>query len=177
MLGVRSRKSPSSGGDFLDLTPIRHGTVNASIYGGVKVMIRALFKLVLVVVIIAAGAAFFLGYRFADNGVETPVSAQPSAPAVDTQRAREAGAKVGEAVATGAVQAQQALNEGSLTAKIKSKMALDDTVKALSIDVDTRGTEVTLSGSVNSTAERDRAIQLARETAGVTRVHDRLQIR
>jgi osmotically-inducible protein OsmY len=36
---------------------------------------------------------------------------------------------------------------------------------------------VTLSGSVNSTAERDRAIQLARETAGVTRVHDRLQIR
>ena len=140
-------------------------------------MIRALFKLVLVVVILAAGAAFFLGYRFADNGVETPVSAQPSAPAVDTQRAREAGAKVGEAVATGAVQAQQALNEGSLTAKIKSKMALDDTVKALSIDVDTRDTEVTLSGSVNSPAERDRAIQLARETAGVTRVHDRLRIR
>ena len=140
-------------------------------------MIRALFKLVLVVVIIAAGAAFFLGYRLADNGVESPVSAQPSAPAVDTQRARETGAKVGEAVATGAVQAQQVLNEGSLTAKIKSKMALDDTVKALSVDVDTKGTEVTLSGSVNSTAERDRAIQLARETAGVTRVHDRLRIR
>lgn len=140
-------------------------------------MIRALFKLVLVVVIIAAGAAFFLGYRLADHGVETPVSAQPSAPAVDTQRAREAGAKVGEAVATGAVQAQQVLNEGSLTAKIKSKMALDDTVKALAVDVDTNGTEVTLSGSVNSSAERDRAIQLARETAGVTRVHDRLRIR
>ena len=140
-------------------------------------MIRALFKLVLVVVIIAAGAAFFLGYRLADNGVETPVSAQPSAPSVDTQRAREAGAKVGEVVATGAVQAQQALNEGSLTAKIKSKMALDDMVKALSIDVDTNGTEVTLSGPVNSTAERDRALQLARETSGVTRVHDRLRIR
>ena len=140
-------------------------------------MIRALFKLVLVVVIIAAGAAFFLGYRLADSGVETPVSAQPSPPAVDTQRAREAGAKVGEAVATGAVQAQQVLNEGSLTAKIKSKMALDDTVKALGVDVDTNGTEVTLSGSVNSAAERDRAIQLARETAGVTRVHDRLRIR
>jgi len=140
-------------------------------------MIRALFKLVLVVVIVAAGAAFFLGYRLADNGVETPVAAQPSAPAVDTQRAREAGAKVGEAVATGAVQAQQVLNEGSVTAKIKSKMALDDTVKALSIDVDTRGTEVTLSGSVNSTAERDRAMQLARETTGVTHVHDRLRIR
>ena len=140
-------------------------------------MIRALFKLVLVVVIVAAGAAFFLGYRLADNGVEAPVSAQPSAPAVDTQRAREAGAKVGEAVATGAVQAQQVLNEGSVTAKIKSKMALDDTVKALSIDIDTSGTEVTLSGTVNSAAEKAKALQLARETAGVTAVHDKLVVR
>ena len=140
-------------------------------------MIRGLLKLVLVVVVIAAAAAFFLGYRLADNSVETPVSAERAAPTVDTQKARETGAKVGEAVATGAVQAQQVLNEGSLTAKIKSKMALDDTVKALSIDIDTNGTEVTLSGSVNSAAEKAKAVQLARETAGVTAVHDKLVIR
>jgi hyperosmotically inducible periplasmic protein len=140
-------------------------------------MIRTLFKVVLVVILVAAAAAFFVGYRFGGNGVETPVSAEPTLPSVDTQKAREAGAKVGEAVATGAVQAQQVISEGSLTAKIKSKMALDDTVKALSIDIDTNGTEVTLTGSVNSAAERDKAIQLARETAGVTRVHDRLRIR
>ena len=140
-------------------------------------MIRALFKLVLVVVLLAAAAAFFFGYRFADNTVETPISAERGLPEVDTQKARETGAKVGEAVATGAAQAQQVLNEGSLTAKIKSKMALDDTVKALSIDVDTDGSEVTLSGTVNSAAERDKAVQLARETAGVTAVRDRLVIR
>ena len=140
-------------------------------------MIRGLLKLVLVVVVIAAAAAFFLGYRLADNGVETPVSAERVAPAVDTQKAREAGAKVGEAVATGAVQAQQVLTEGSLTAKIKSKMALDDTVKALSIDIDTNGTEVTLSGAVNSATEKAKAVQLARETAGVTAVHDKLVVR
>lgn len=140
-------------------------------------MIRALFKLVLVVVVVAAAAAFFIGYQVADNGVETPVSAEPVVPQVDTQRARETGAKVGEAVATGAAQAQQVLNEGSLTARIKSKMALDDMVKASSIDVDTNGTEVTLSGTVNSAAERDKALQLARETAGVTAVRDRLVIR
>ena len=140
-------------------------------------MIRGLLKLVLIVVVLAAGAAFFLGYRLADNGVETPVSAEPSAPTVDTQKARETGAKVGEAVATGAVQAQQVLNEGSLTAKIKSKMALDDTVKALNIDVDTNGSEVTLSGSVSTAAERNRAVQLARETAGVTSVRDRLVVK
>jgi hyperosmotically inducible periplasmic protein len=140
-------------------------------------MIRALFKLVLVVVVLAAIAAFFFGYRLADNGVEAPVSAERVVPSVDTQKARETGAKVGEAVATGAAQAQQVLNEGSLTAKIKSKMALDDTVKALSIDVDTSGGEVTLSGTVHSAAERDKAVQLARETAGVTAVRDRLVIR
>jgi hyperosmotically inducible protein len=140
-------------------------------------MIRTLFKVVLVVILIAAAAAFFVGYRFADDGVETPISAERAVPSVDTQKARETGAKVGEAVATGAVQAQQVLTEGSLTAKIKSKMALDDTVKALSIDIDTNGTEVTLSGTVNSAAEKAKALQLARETTGVTAVHDKLVIR
>jgi hyperosmotically inducible protein len=140
-------------------------------------MIRALVKLVLVVVILAVAAAFFLGYRFADNGVETPVSAIQETPSVNTEKARETGAKIGETVATGAAKAEQALSEGALTAKIKSKMALDDTVKALSIDVDTKGTVVTLSGAVSSEAVRAKAVQLARETEGVTAVNDRLVIR
>jgi hyperosmotically inducible protein len=130
-----------------------------------------------VAVILVAAAAFFLGYRYGDTGLEAPVSAEPSAPGIDTRKARDAGAKVGETVATGAAKAEQALSDGALTAKIKSKMALDDTVKALSIDVDTNGTVVTLSGYVNSAAERDKALQLARETAGVTTVQDRLVIR
>ena len=140
-------------------------------------MIRALVKLVLVVVILAVAAAFFLGYRFGDNGVETPVSAVQETPSVNTEKARETGAKIGESVATGAAKAEQALSEGALTAKIKSKMALDDTVKALSIDVDTKGTVVTLSGTVSSEAVRAKAVQLARETEGVTAVNDRLVIR
>lgn len=138
-------------------------------------MIRALLKLVLVVVILAAGAAFFLGYKLSDDGVDTPVSA--TAPAVDTARARETGARIGETVATGAAKAEQALTQGSLTAKIKAKMALDDTVKALTIDIDTNGSVVTLSGAVNSAAEHTRALQLARETEGVTSVVDRLVVR
>jgi len=35
---------------------------------------------------------------------------------------------------------------------------------------------VTLRGSVSSTAERDRAVALARETAGVTQVVDHLTV-
>ena len=139
-------------------------------------MIRALFKLILVVVIVAAAAAFFLGYRIADDGADI-VAAEPAAPRVDTDKARAAGAKVGETVAVGAAQAQDALNDGAVTAKIKSKMALDDTVKALSIDVDTDNGVVTLSGTVNSAAERAKAVQLAKETAGVNSVVDRLVVR
>jgi hyperosmotically inducible protein len=141
------------------------------------VMIGAFLKLVVVVVLLVAVVAFFYGYRIGGNGVEAPVSAQPAAPQIDAQKARDAGARIGETVATGAAKAEQALNDGALTAKIKSKMALDDTVKALSIDVDTVSGVVTLTGVVHSPAERDKAVQLARETAGVTSVTDRLVIR
>jgi osmotically-inducible protein OsmY len=98
-------------------------------------------------------------------------------PSVDTEKARQAGATIGEKVATGTAQAEHALNEAALTTKIKAKMALDDTVKALSIDVDTQGTVVTLTGTVHSETERAKALQLARETAGITAVNDHLVIR
>jgi ribosomal protein S1 len=138
-------------------------------------MFRTLLRLVLIVVILAAAAAFFMGYKLGDNGVETPVTAK--VPQVDTTKARATGAAIGEQVATGAARAETALAEGSLTAKIKAKMTLDDTVKALAIDVDTNGSVVTLSGSVHSEAEHAKALQLAKETAGVTSVVDRLVIR
>jgi len=69
------------------------------------------------------------------------------------------------------------LDEGRLTAKIKAKMVLDDLVKARTIDVTTTGSTVTLSGTVNSRAERERAVALAKETEGVRQVTDRLVVR
>ena len=56
-------------------------------------------------------------------------------------------------------------------------MALDDLVKARTINVDTTGSVVTLSGTVESSQERERAVRLARETAGVTNVVDKLQVK
>ena len=66
--------------------------------------------------------------------------------------------------------------EAALTAKIKSKMALDDHVKARTIDVDTSGSVATLSGVVASKDERKRAVQLAKDTEGITRVVDKLEV-
>jgi hyperosmotically inducible protein len=143
-------------------------------------MVRTLFRLILIVGVVVAIGAFFLGYRWvtpASSAIERPTGTSGSATGIDQSRAREAGAEVGEKVAVGINEAERALTNASLTAKIKSKMTLDDTVNARSIDVDTSGSVVTLSGTVRSTAERARALQLARETDGVTSVVDRLEIR
>jgi osmotically-inducible protein OsmY len=68
------------------------------------------------------------------------------------------------------------LGDGSLTAKIKAKMALDDTVKALDLNVDTVNGVVTVRGKVRTSSERERALTLARETNGVRQVIDRVTV-
>ncbi len=144
-------------------------------------MFGSLLRFALLLIVVAAAAAFFMGYRLGDQDAgprsDRAVATTGTDPVVDTAKARETGAAIGEKVAVGASQAEHALENGALTAKIKSKMALDDTVKALSINVDTADGVVTLRGTVHSEAERTRAVQLARETAGVISVTDRLTVR
>jgi hyperosmotically inducible protein len=93
------------------------------------------------------------------------------------EAAREKGGEVGARIGLAAEKVKENVAEASLTAKIKAKMALDDSVKARAIDVTTNGTTVTLTGTVQTSAEHDRALALARETAGVTRVIDRVNVR
>lgn len=145
-------------------------------------MLRGLVRLVVLAVLVAGIAAFFFGYRFGEERTDTDLSDSPAATTgerepIDTTRAREAGAEVGGAIAEGANEVQRAAEAGTITAKIKAKMALDDRVKAAKIDVDTSGSVVTLSGRVANEAERARAVELARETDGVTSVVDELTIR
>lgn len=144
-------------------------------------MFRALLRLVLILIVIAAAAAFFMGYRFGDyrNGStsERPVATTGSGPAIDTTKARQTGAAIGEKVAESANRAEHALGDGALTAKIKSKMALDDTIDASDVSVSTAGTVVTLRGTIVNRKQHQRVVQLAQETAGVTSVVDKLSVR
>ena len=95
---------------------------------------------------------------------------------VSVEKARQAGAEVGEKVGVAAAKVGQAVDDAALTSKIKAKMVLDDSIKARAIDVTTNESVVTLTGTIGSQAEHDRAVALARETAGVTKVVDRLVI-
>lgn len=138
-------------------------------------MIRGLFRLILLVVVVLIVGAFLLGYDLNDfRGVQGPRDVIGTS---GEERAREAGEAVRDRTSEAANTARRALEDGTLTSKIKAKMALDDTVKALDIDVDTDGSVVTLTGVVHSEAERQRALALARETQGVTQVVDRLTLR
>ena len=141
-------------------------------------MLRTLVKLILVIVILVGAAAFLLGWWSGGRGphrASGPATVGTSGTA-DTSRAREVGAQVGEKTAQVANRAEAALSDGALTAKIKSKMALDDLVQARAIDVTTTNHVVTLRGTVGSEAERQRAVQLAKETAGVSSVVDKLAV-
>ena len=93
------------------------------------------------------------------------------------EQARAIVDKTADTAGKAATKLEQAVDAGTLTAKIKSKMALDDLVKARTINVDTTGSVVTLTGTVESNQERERAVRLARETAGVTSVVDKLQVK
>jgi osmotically-inducible protein OsmY len=139
-------------------------------------MVRALLRAVLLLIVVVAAAAYLLGWRFG-QGPRDDAARPVGTSGASTERAREIGAEVGERTAVAASEARRVVAEGQVTAKIKAKMALDDTVKALDVDVDTSGSTVTVTGVVDSPAQRDRVLQLARETAGVTTVVDRLRIR
>ena len=139
-------------------------------------MVRGVIRLVLVAIVVVAAAFFFLGY-WSGGRFEAAPATDVRAPDIDTAAARKAGAEIGEKAATVAARVSESMEEGSLTAKIKAKMVLDDLVKARTINVTTDGTTVTLTGTVHSQQERDRSVALAKETEGVTSVVDHLTIR
>ena len=67
-------------------------------------------------------------------------------------------------------------SDAGITTAVKSKLAADDTVKAYKVDVDTQNKVVTLSGDVDTEAQRTHAVMIARNTDGVADVVDQLRV-
>ena len=66
--------------------------------------------------------------------------------------------------------------DAGITTAVKSKLAADDTVKAYQVDVDTDNHVVTLTGDVNTSLAKDRAVEIARATDGVRDVIDQIRV-
>ena len=64
----------------------------------------------------------------------------------------------------------QPLGDTWITTKVKSSLLADSDVAGLDVEVETVNGEVRLSGAVDSQAQIDRAVEIARGIEGVTSV-------
>ena len=69
-----------------------------------------------------------------------------------------------------------AMDDATITTRVKTVLLNDPQVAATKIDVSTTGGVVTLSGSVQSKAEETRAIELTRQITGVRDVKSTLLV-
>jgi len=138
---------------------------------------RFLFKTVLVLALVAIGT-YLLGYWSLDQVTRNPwrVTSTPASGPTSTGTGRDRMAQVDAQAGKAAHTVSEFLSDAELTAKIRSKMALDDIVRARTIDVSTTGGIVTLKGTVGSATEHDQAMRLARDTKGIKEVVDHLKI-
>ncbi len=82
----------------------------------------------------------------------------------------------GYAVATDERATDRMVDDSTITSRINKTMIKDDMVKAHHIDVDTVGGHVYLSGVVKTPAEARRAVQIAKQEAGVKSVRNNIQV-
>jgi hypothetical protein len=143
-----------------------------------------LIRSIVVLAVVAVVCAYFLGYLPETASVfgsapaaKTPASQDVEAPrGTPPPKPQPTGDELKDRAARAAQRVDETLAEAALTGKIKAKIALDDTVKAADVHVHSQKGIVTLTGSVNSAAQRDRILQLARETAGVASVVNQITV-
>ncbi len=102
---------------------------------------------------------------------EPSVSERMEDAAADT---RSATSDMGDSIESSADRAGQAIDDATITAAVKSKYLLDDTLKGLQISVDTDQGVVSLTGTVQNDAAKELATQIAQGTEGVVRVDNQL---
>jgi hyperosmotically inducible periplasmic protein len=87
-----------------------------------------------------------------------------------------AGAMDPLVITAGAQATGTAVDDGTITSEISSKIRKDQLLKGFQIFVETRNKTVTLTGSVDSSDARDRAAKLANSAKGVKRVYNLIKV-
>ncbi len=127
-------------------------------------------KLIAISILIAVGLA----------ACDKPGPAESAGKSIDNtadaagKRISETVDKVGEKISTQSEKTGVAIDDAEITTKVKAAIFSEPGLKTLQISVDTIKGVVTLSGSVDSQANSDRAKALASAVAGVASVDNRL---
>lgn len=86
-------------------------------------------------------------------------------------------ALTGCAITSGQSSVGEYVDDTALTARVKAKLAEDERVSAMRVNVDTMDSVVHLSGFATSQAEKNRAAEVARAVPGVKSVRNNLVVR
>ncbi len=82
----------------------------------------------------------------------------------------------GEASAKADTKAKNGSPDAVITGKVKTGFIKDKIVRSRNYNVDTKDSVVTLKGKARSQAELDRAVEIAKNTQGVTSVKNEVQL-
>jgi len=105
----------------------------------------------------------------ADNTPAAPVNSAPGMPGrADPDR--------GASADMSADKAKQAVEDGAITTKIKTKLLTTKDLKSTRIHVKTKNGTVDVGGTVPSEQQRDLALDAIRSVEGVTSVNDNLKV-
>lgn len=127
---------------------------------------------------VAAGSAFALdagGYMHTAVDTAAPPPAN-SAPGMPGRAETERNAPPAASNDMGADKAKQAVTDGAITTKIKTKLLSAKNLKSTGIHIKTKDGTVDVSGTVPSKEQHDLALQTIRGVEGVTSVNDSLTI-
>ena len=91
-------------------------------------------------------------------------------------RVEQAEDRIENAVEKVAGSVQELGGNALTTAKVKNALIADKTVPAMEIDVDTEKDRVTLSGQVDTAAQKKKAEQIAKKIEGVKKVVNKLTV-
>lgn len=92
------------------------------------------------------------------------------------QQMKQGADEFGAGAVKKASQVGQVVADSAITTKIKTQLATDEGLSGSSIGVQTKNGIVTLSGTVNSKALRERAGQIASNTDGVKGVNNEIKV-
>ncbi|MEK6663655.1 MAG: BON domain-containing protein [Pseudomonadota bacterium] len=121
-------------------------------------------------------AALVMTFAFALAACDKPNSAEKAGREVD-RAAEKAGDKLDEAskkLSEQTAKTGEAIEDAAITTKVKTAILAEPGLKVLKINVDTVGGVVTLTGTVDSQANSDKAKQVVGAVSGVKQVENLL---
>jgi len=105
------------------------------------------------------------------------VSGSALAEETTTDKAQNSASSAGEKIDSSMNKVGNFMDDSAITAKVKAALVDHDNIKSTDISVKTEKAVVTLRGFVESQAQAEQAVKVAKEVEGVSSVSDKLHVR